>query len=58
MVGQDKGKQCANEPQPWDNLELDLDLNVDMDIAGEEDLYKDDVDDTNHYQGQKCSVSV
>ncbi|KIK75839.1 hypothetical protein PAXRUDRAFT_18638 [Paxillus rubicundulus Ve08.2h10] len=54
MVGQDKGKQHTNEPRPWD----DLDLDVDMDMAGEEDLYKDDADDTNRYRGQKCSVSV
>ncbi|KIK74280.1 hypothetical protein PAXRUDRAFT_20038 [Paxillus rubicundulus Ve08.2h10] len=43
MVGQDKGKQHTNELQTWDNL------NVDMDMAHEEDLYKDDVDDSNCY---------
>ncbi|KIK74614.1 hypothetical protein PAXRUDRAFT_19699 [Paxillus rubicundulus Ve08.2h10] len=57
-VGQDKGKQHADEPWPWDNVVINLDLNVDMDMAGEEDLYKDDADDTNRYQGQKHSVSV
>ncbi|KIK74011.1 hypothetical protein PAXRUDRAFT_176915, partial [Paxillus rubicundulus Ve08.2h10] len=60
-VGQDKGKQRANEPPwPWDDVDIniDVDVDVDMDMGGEEDLYKDDADvDTNRYQGQKCSVS-
>ncbi|KIK72693.1 hypothetical protein PAXRUDRAFT_21687 [Paxillus rubicundulus Ve08.2h10] len=52
-VGQDKGKQRADEPPwPWDdvNIDIDVDVDVDMDMGGKEDLYKDDVDvDTNRY---------
>ncbi|KIK81147.1 hypothetical protein PAXRUDRAFT_15397 [Paxillus rubicundulus Ve08.2h10] len=46
-VGQDKGKQRADEPpQPWDNVDVDVDMNM----GGKKDLYKDDADvDTNHY---------
>ncbi|KIK72070.1 hypothetical protein PAXRUDRAFT_22440 [Paxillus rubicundulus Ve08.2h10] len=62
MVGQDKGKQRADEPpRPWDDVDVDInvDVDVDIDMGGEEDLYKDDVDvDTNRYRGQKRSVSV
>ncbi|KIK72832.1 hypothetical protein PAXRUDRAFT_21532 [Paxillus rubicundulus Ve08.2h10] len=61
-VGQDKGKQHADEPPwPWDdvNIDSDVDVDVDMDMGCEEDLYKDDVDvDTNFYRGQKRLVSL
>ncbi|KIK72720.1 hypothetical protein PAXRUDRAFT_21659 [Paxillus rubicundulus Ve08.2h10] len=60
-VGQDKGKQRADEPpRPWDdvNIDINVDVDVDMDMGGEEDLYKDGCGHRSLSRAETFSISM